>query len=166
MEIIPSGEDVEGEVVRPGPFLANTSTLSKGLCSFAQDLKVARVSEDPGSAPSGDFSGDTEVNQVIQGDCHRGNGQLERVRQRTDCDQWFPLHIFMNAQCGRSCTSETLDSVSVFREEVQNLFCSISPSTGHRLRAFQEKRQPLFPSTFRPDPLKQIVIPGAVCLEV
>jgi len=32
MEIIPSGEDVEGDVVRPGQFLANTfTTLEEAL---------------------------------------------------------------------------------------------------------------------------------------
>ena len=44
MEIIPSGEDVEGDVVRPGQFLANTfTTLEEALFLRSGSLGSASI---------------------------------------------------------------------------------------------------------------------------
>jgi len=42
--------------------------------SFTQNLQIARVSEDAGSALSGDLLDDTEANQVIQGNRYGWDG--------------------------------------------------------------------------------------------
>ncbi len=48
--------------------------LLNRFCSFAQDLQIARVSEEAGSALSRDFIGNAEANQVVQGIRHRRDG--------------------------------------------------------------------------------------------
>ena len=92
--------------------------LLNRLCSFTQDLQVARVPEEAGSALPGDFLGNAETNQVVQGHRHRWNGYFERIGQGTDAGKWFLLHVLMNAQSGRRRAPDCLDSVSVFSEEI------------------------------------------------
>src|SRR6202011_5074670 len=72
----------------------------------------------------------------------------------------------MNTQCGRCRASDCLDSVSILREESQDLFSGLSGSVCRDLRPFQKEPQPFFPGALRPDTLKQIVVPIAVRFEV
>jgi hypothetical protein len=48
--------------------------LLNRFSSFAQDLQIARVSEEAGPPLSRDFLGNAEANQVVQGIRHRRDG--------------------------------------------------------------------------------------------
>jgi hypothetical protein len=117
------------------------------FCSFTQDLQITRVTEDAGSALSRDLLGYADANQVIQGNCHRGDGELKLVGDSTNAHQWFLLHVLMNTQRRRRCTSNLLNAVSILCKESQNLFRGHSGRARRDLRPIQKEGQPLFPGT-------------------